>query len=191
MEKWFTNVKQKLAQHLMTDSHNKAVSQEMKDAAETLKVKDQIFQSMRQLAYFGIKSNLPLDQFSSLLATVNTCGLDLGDINHSRTFITKFLELINIELVKKTVQWFHDQSEITLTLDIGTVYGITLLAVLFISDGKVKLANILPIVSKKGKDVAEASFEACKLYGKIDAEENKRKVVGITGDGAFAKGRGI
>ena len=62
---------------------------------------------MRNLAYFTIKSNLSFENFLSLLATVDFCGLNLGDINHSRTFITQFIELVDIELVKKTALWFE------------------------------------------------------------------------------------
>ena len=167
MEKWFSNMKQKLAQHLMTDAHHNALKTEMCHAAEILRKKDEIFKTMRHLAYLAIKSNLPLDQFPTLLATVNACGLELGNINHSRAFITQFLELVNVELIKKTAAWFDEQIEITFTLDIGTVYGMTLLAVLFMSNGKVKLADLAPITSKKREDVANVCFESCKLHEKV------------------------
>ena len=41
------------------------------------------------------------------------------------------------------------QNPITITLDIGTMYGMPLLAVLFIRDGQSKLADLIPLTSKK------------------------------------------
>ena len=143
---------------------------------------------MRQLAYFTVRSNLPFNQFPNLLATVNSCGLNLGDINHTESFIDAFLTLVNEELCKKTADWFNSENEVTATLDIGTVYGISLLATLFIgNNGSVKLANITPITSKKGADVARVCYDAMKMDEKISEEAIKEKIVGLTGDGAFAK----
>jgi hypothetical protein len=62
---------------------------------------------------------------------------------------------------------FKSSSSPLQTLDIGTVYGMTLLAVLFMSNWKVKLADLAPITSKKGEDVANVCFESCKLHGKV------------------------
>ena len=70
----------------------------------------------------------------------------------------------------------------------GTENGIPLLAVLFISNNKSKLVDIVPITSKKGKDLAKICFEACHMKGSISKEQLKEKIVGLTGDGAFAKG---
>ena len=71
----------------------------------------------------------------------------------------------------------------------GTDNGIPLLAVLFISySSKSKLVDIVPITSKKGIDIAKGCFQACHMKGNISGEELRAKVVGVTGDGAFAKG---
>ena len=59
---------------------------------------------------------------------------------------------------------------------------------LFISAGKAKLADIIPLTSKKGVDVADTCMQACTLSGLLDIEILKNKIAGITGDGAFAKG---
>ena len=50
----------------------------------------------------------------------------------------------------------------------------------------VKLINIAPIKSKKGADVTSVCYETLKMNGKIKNSELK-KIVGLTGDGAFAK----
>ena len=93
------------------------------------------------------------------------------------------LLLISLELV-----WFSKQTNVTITLDVGTENGIPLLAELFISDSKSKLVDIVPITSKKGIDIAKGCFQACHMKGKISSEELRAKVVGVTGDGEFAKG---
>ena len=188
LDKWFSNFKKKVVTHLNSAVHTNAVIAELKYNEKVCKLKAEIHSSMRHLAYFTIHSNLPFEQFPTLLATVNKCGLNLGDINHTRNFVTSFLELVNEEIFQKTYQWFSDQQELTVTLDIGTVYGITLLAILVIGkEGTVKLINIAPITSKKGADVASVCYETLKMNGKIQDSELKEKVVGLTGDGAFAK----
>ena len=44
------------------------------------------------------------------------CGLDIGNINHNKILIGNFLELVDKELVKKTAEWFYQQTSITTTL---------------------------------------------------------------------------
>ena len=45
-----------------------------------------------------------------------------------------------------------------------------------------------PIISKKGNDVALVCYEACLLQGSLNKSDLKDKIVGLTGDGVFAKG---
>ena len=190
MQKWFSNLKQKVIKHIQSSEHVKASTEYKQLQTKVSSIKAEIFHSMRQLAYFTIKSNLPFQQFPALLATVNCCGLGLGDINHSEYFIRSFLDLINNELCRKTVEWIKDCEEVTITLDIGTVSGITLLSTLLIrnTDGSVKLCSLDPITSKKGDDVAVACYNSLLMKGEILPQEINERVVGITGDGAFAKG---
>ena len=101
MDRSFSNLKIVLSKHLISDAHQTSLTTEKNNELAKSKVKDGILKSMRHWAYFTLKSGLSLEQFPSLLATANVCGLELGDINHSRLFITQFLELIDIELVKK------------------------------------------------------------------------------------------
>ena len=49
-----------------------------------------------------------------------------------------------LSYLKKTTEWAKKQDNLTVTLDIGTEYGIPLLAVLFINAGKSKLVDIVP-----------------------------------------------
>ena len=64
--------------------------------------------------------------------------------------------------------------------------GLPLLAVLFISGGTSKLADLIPVVSKKGADLAQTLFEAALMRGLIEEADLIAKTAGLTGDGAFA-----
>ena len=188
MSRAFSNFKKTLVVHIESQSHNASVKQEKEFNYQNKNAKESVAHAMRQQAYFTIKCNLPFNQFENLCATEVFSGLDLGNINHTRFFIDKFLDVINKELVKKTVTWFHSQTSVTVTLDVGTECGIPLLAVLFLSDNKSKLADIIPITSKKGVDLASTCFAACTMNDSLDKKELEAKIVGVTGDGAFSKG---
>ena len=146
---------------------------------------------MTQLTYFciqSIQSNLPFAQFENLLGTSSTYGLQLGDINHTGEFLINFLHLVDFKLIKKTYDWVYKHEHLTVTLDVGTEYGIQLLAVSFISGGKSKLVDIMPLIKKKGIDFADLCFHASNLSNNLKKEVLVQKIVGITGDGAFTKG---
>ena len=112
----------------------------------------------------------------------------MGNINHTNHFIRSFLNLVDDELRAKTATWFRQQTDVTITLDVGTECGIPLLAVLFISKKQAKLADIIPVTSKKGVDLATTCYEACHLRGCLNDADLEGRIVGVTGDGAFAKG---
>ena len=95
------------------------------------------------------------------MTAANICGLELGDINHSKNYISKLMTPVHSCLKEKTCDWVKNQKSVTITLDIGTELGKPLLAVLFISGGKTKLADIIPLTSKKGVDVANACIKVC------------------------------
>ena len=187
MTKTFSNLKITLAKHVDSHIHKRAMEKELKERFVTDKTKQDIFNSMLHLSYYSIKSYTAFQQFENLIATAGICGLELGDINHSKWFIVKFMNLVDTCLIKKTSQWAKEQEILTVTLDIGTEYGIPLLAVLFINAGKAKLIDIVPLTSKKGVDVADACFQACTLSDQLDSELLQTKIAGITGDGALRK----
>ena len=122
MTRTFSNLKTSLARHLETHTHKKAFEKELNEKIATDKTKEEIFNAMAHLSYFCLKSNLCLNQFENLMGTAGICGLELGDINHSKAFISKFMSLSNISLVNKTCEWAKKQDFLTVTLDIGTEY---------------------------------------------------------------------
>ena len=102
------------------------------------------------------------------MAAANICGLELGDINHSKNNISKLMTHVHSCLKEKTCDWVKNQKSVTITLDIGTEFGIPLLAVLFISWGNTKLAYIIPLTSKKGGDLANACIKACTINDTLE-----------------------
>ena len=62
------------------------------------------------------------------------------------------------ELINKTIVLFSEQEHVTVTLDVGTECGLPFLTVLFLSDSKSKLADIIPITSKTGVDLASNCY---------------------------------
>ena len=60
--------------------------------------------------------------------------------------------------------WLEEQSVITLSLDIGTFFGLTLLVVYYISDnGKTRMASCQMTPSKGGEPVAVKHIESGRL----------------------------
>ena len=97
MERWFRNFKIKLTDHLMSDIHQMSLKEEMTHNAKYYKVKHDIYSNMRQISYFMLKANVPFVQFPALLATVQGCNVELGDINHTKVFLNINLAIMRTE----------------------------------------------------------------------------------------------
>ena len=97
------------------------------------------------------------------------CDVAIGNINHSTQFIKNYLTLVDDVLIEDTALWLKNQKDqsVSITLDIGTCCGITLLAVLYICGSSVKLANVVATDSKKGSKLAEMCFEALTINNKV------------------------
>ena len=106
------------------------------------------------------------------MATVHRCKVDLGNINHSEKYIVKYLECLNEVLIESTIGWLKMQEDdsVSITLDIGTCAGVTLLAVLFIVKTEVRIANVLMATSKKGAFLADLCVEAMKMGDKVSMD---------------------
>ena len=109
MSKSFSNFKITLIKHIESQTHNKSLKHNHDFDTKNKRTKDAVSHSMRQMAYFTIKCNLPFNQFENYCATNFSCGLEIGNINHSRRFILTFLDLVSEKLVKKTADWFSEQ----------------------------------------------------------------------------------
>ena len=59
-------------------------------------------------------------------------------------------ELINSQLIQETQDWFINEDSLTITADIGTIQGLSLLVLLVLSekDKTAKLVGVNPIRNK-------------------------------------------
>ena len=48
-------------------------------------------------------SSLSFAEYPQLLATANQCHVEIGDINHTRAFISKYCDYVDNELKDETV----------------------------------------------------------------------------------------
>ena len=184
---WFTNMKKNLIRHLTLLTHEKKVAEYAQRQRMQCSTRTEIAKCMRHLSYYATKTGMPFCQFDSFLATVNRCGPDLGNINHSKHYIKKYTLLIDKILKQRTEEWLLKQKEVTITLDIGTCLGFTLLAVLLIKGPDVRLMKLTPTSSKKGSHLAQLCISSLQSEN-ITLEILKEKIVGVVGDGAFMKG---
>ena len=184
---WFTNFKRSVIRHVKLLSHEDNVNQFLKQKQINSSIRQQIAEHMRHLSYFATKTAMPFSQFGAFLATVNRCGVDLGNINHSERYITEYTMLLDKVLRSRTEQWILSETDLTITLDIGTCLGMTLLAVLLIKGPQVRLMKITPATSKKGSFLASLCVDSLQSEN-ISLEVLKEKIAGIVGDGAFIKG---
>ena len=149
---------------------------------------------MGHLFYFNLQSSLSFNEYPKLLATANRCAVEIGHINHSKLFMGLYCDYVSEELIHSTVLWIKEENSLNVTLDIGTCAGITLLAVLVInSTHQVRLIDIVPIISKKGKDLADVLYDVLQMkndkgVSQISENEINMKVTAVLGDGAFIKG---
>lgn len=121
---WFNNMKKSLLKHIKKETHLRNLEDSINKQNGEHNVKANIMKAMRNLSYFAIKSELSFQNFPILLATVNKCNIELGNINHSQYYIVKYLECLNRVLIDETVEWLNVQEDntVSVTLDIGTVW---------------------------------------------------------------------
>ena len=90
---------------------------------------------------------------------------------------------------KETEDWFVKQESLTITVDIGTTQGLSLLVLLMLSekDKTVKIVGINPIICKSGVYIDQEIFKMSRNNLDIPEDVIKTKVSGMAGDGALCK----
>ena len=127
---WFSRLKKVLRKHIADlPMHQAAVKELEKKEKEFGDVLDGTKANLRYLIYYIIKTNIAFLNYPTLLSTVFQCGLEIGNINHTRDFVSRILPLIDGVILENTKEWISDQQHITISLDIGTVLGLVLLVV--------------------------------------------------------------
>lgn len=191
-ENWFTALKKSIARHISSDLHLKEEDEHDKKLEEVGHEIDGIKETVRYLVYYLLKSNTAFLRFPELLAVANQCGLEIGNINHSRGFPAKILPFIDAVLLENTAEWFKDQDKVTLLLDHGTVFGLVMLVVYFVGeDGSVRLAGCTLTDSKEGDHTARLAYEvACTSNLFLPANDVLARVKVVCADGAIVDRNG-
>ena len=113
-------MKTSLLRHIKKETHIRNVKDGLHNQTKLNSIKTDIIKAMRNLSYFTFKSELSFDNFPTLIATVIKCNVELGNINHSKYYIIKYLECLNQVLIDETVQWLdiQENNTVSVTLDI-------------------------------------------------------------------------
>ena len=185
---WFIRLKKVLRKHIADiPMHREAVKKLEKREKDYGDVLDGVKSNLRYLVYYIIKTNIAFLNYPALLSTVSHCGLEIGNINHTRDFVSRILPLIDGILLENTKEWISDQEHLTISLDIGTVLGLVLLVVYYIgSDGHPRLAGCQLTQSKGGAHCAELCFKIACSNIFVDEAIIQRKTKTLVADGAFA-----
>ena len=168
--------------------HQKAAIYDLVQAENDKKFK-RIEDTCANILYYIIKTNTAWALYPVLLACLHRSGHEVGNLNHSRYSCEQMCNFLNRELILESKKWFDDQKSVTVTADVGTILGLSMLVVLLESDfdHSVKLVGINLICSKSGEYLASEIFYILKKYLDLSEEDIKAKVSGMAGDGAFCK----
>lgn len=159
--RWFINLKRALRRHLKRlKHHQKAATYQFINESQ-LKTVENIEKLCSNLLYFIIKTNSAWIMYPVLLAVIFRSGLQVGNLNHSVYACERMVDLIDTEMKAQSRKWFNSQKSVTLTADIGTILGLSMLVVLLESesDDSVRFIGVNLINSKEGPYCANQIFD--------------------------------
>ena len=190
-ERWFLNFKHSVLRHLKKLRHHQNVAVYNVLNKYHRESSLQIEKLCSNILYYIIKTNSAWALYPVLLAVVYRSGCEVGNINHSRYACHIVCDLLDKKLKAETVKWFSEQKSVTITADLGTILGLSMLVVLLVSehDKTVKFAGINLVNSKGGIYLANEIMKllTSKDHLNLKPEEVKQKISGMAGDGAFCK----
>ena len=103
LHRWFIILKTTLITHLDNVHHCDAVVEHFKNEKAYHTSKNDVHDNLRSLLFFCLMSSLSFAEYPQLLATANQCHVEIGDINHTRAFISKYCDYVDNELKDETV----------------------------------------------------------------------------------------
>lgn len=190
--RWFLNLKQSVKRHIVMLRHQQRLASFEVINNYNLNSKQQVEKICSNLLYYMITTNSPASMYPVILAVMFRSGYQVGNYNHSRYSYVKMLDFIDNQLKEQSKAWFKKQTSVSVTADIGTVRGITLLVVLLLSevDDKTVFVGMNPVSSKAGAYCADQILDILKSskYLELEEQELKNKISGLVCDGAFVKG---
>ena len=190
-QRWFVNLKKNLKRHVAKLRHHQRLASYQVINNYNLNSEKQVQKICSNILYYMIKSNSPSSMYPVILAVIFRSGFQVGNYNHSPYTYRKMLRYIDQQLKEESKIWFKNQTSVSITADIGTVRGITLLVVLLLSetDDKTVFVGMNPISSKAGIYCADQIVDILKSENYLNLKicDLKTKVSGLVCDGAFVK----
>ena len=190
-ERWFINLKGNLKKHIAKLQHHQRVASYEVINNYNLNSQKQVQKICSNILYYMVKTNSPASMYPIILAVIFRSGYQVGNLNHSFYTYTKLLNYIDLQIKLDSKKWFDKQDSVSITADIGTVRGISLLVVLLMSevDDRTVFVGMNPVSSKAGAYCADeiVNILTSKKYLELDLSELKKKISGVVCDGAFTK----
>ena len=193
--KSFSNLKIAIHKHLTKCQPNEKEQEEMKKMLSREKV---IGLRVARWAYTIFKNALPHEQFESLLLTSDLNGTDIGNINHSRFFVPKFLSNLYIELQGRFKSFFgtpiqatKERPPVAISADLATHRGScrNFVTAVTINPGSDVLIKAIPLgavsVGSQGRGGREVAEDVVQLLATFDI--SKAQVVSTVADGALVR----
>ena len=138
MEQWFSKFKSILQIHLNSHNHNSAMESLLKKEEDFGELTESVKKVQDIWCILSAKNRYLILESSMSAVNCRTafqCGIEVGNIDHSRVFIPKLLPLIDDLLQENLKEWFCVEFRY-----IGTILGILLVVYFIGSDGKARLA---------------------------------------------------
>ena len=104
-EDWFITMKKVLVRHLVSKKHSEKFDDYENKVDELHNEIDNIKRTIRYFIYYLLRTNTAFIRLPELLAVAYQCGLNIGNINHSKDFPAKILPLVDGVLLEKTADW--------------------------------------------------------------------------------------
>ena len=87
-----------LHRHLKECRHTVKAIKHLQERNIKVSKVEEVHNALQYLLYFCLDSSLSFEEYPKLLATVNRCNVQAGNINHSTWFIKQYCDMVGAEL---------------------------------------------------------------------------------------------
>ena len=105
----FRNLVISLKRHLKSEIHIQNVKSENLELKKKTERNVEVGRRIGSLSYYIYYKNLPLTFFSDFLPWFTLSNIDIGEINHSRTFITNFINCVYDVVCQRLTQFLDKE----------------------------------------------------------------------------------
>ena len=190
-------LKNSLKRHLKRDRHTNALQENSKMESQVnreISRNKKVGMTIGRVSYYLIKQGRPYSDFPYLLDVIEKAGGDVGDINHSRKFVPRFLKFTSTEIQGRLQNYFSSnlsqtghRPPVNIVADKGTwkhrphlIIGLTTI----VPDSEGDLIQCL-VVGSPICPVSDGPGITKCLVDTTDSFMNASQYVGLGGDGAM------